>query len=265
MGTKITDLPPVATPAGTDELPISQDSGPGGRITYKATIDQIKNYIKTTGGIGTGTVTDVVVNSTDGSIGVVGSPIITSGTISLTVNSVALGKLNDGGAINGQVLTYNGTSWVASAVPTELPSGTNGQVLTHNGTNWIADDVPTELPSGTNGQVLTHNGTNWIAGAVPSCNALLSSNGWQKFPSGLIMQWGELPTTEGERVSVPVIFPLVFPTAVVSFNITANTNNRPSNEVNVWSVYNYSLSGFTARTQDNDSTPYEGWWVAMGY
>ena len=46
----------------------------------------------------------------------------------------------------------------------KLPSpASNNQVLTYNGTNWVANDVPTELPSGTNGQVLTHNGTTWVA------------------------------------------------------------------------------------------------------
>ena len=98
-----------------------------------------------------------------------------------------------------------------------------------------------------------------------SFNALLSSKGWQKLPSGLIMQWGDLPTTDGNRQSVSVVFAIPFPTAVVSFNITANTNNRSTNAVNVWSVYDHNLTGFTARTQDTDATPYEGWWVAMGY
>ncbi len=49
-------------------------------------------------------------------------------------------------ATNGQVLTYNGSTWVASAVPTELPSGTNEQVLTHNGTAWVAGDPVASEP-----------------------------------------------------------------------------------------------------------------------
>jgi microcystin-dependent protein len=105
MGTKITVLPPVATPTGSDELPISQFDGISGRDTYKATLDQIKNYI----GSGNGSVNSVSVSSTDGSIGVFGSPITSTGTISLTVSSVGLDKLDDGGATGGEVLTYNGS------------------------------------------------------------------------------------------------------------------------------------------------------------
>jgi hypothetical protein len=106
MGTRITALPPVATPTGSDELPISQFDGVTGRTTYKATLDQIKGYI----GSGSGSVNSVSVNSTDGSIGVFGSPITSTGTISLTVSSVGLDKLDDGGATGGEILTYNGST-----------------------------------------------------------------------------------------------------------------------------------------------------------
>jgi microcystin-dependent protein len=106
MGTRITALPPVATPTGSDELPISQFDGVTGRTTYKATLDQIKGYI----GSGSGSVNSVSINSTDGSVGVFGSPITNTGTISLTVSSVGLDKLDDGGATGGEILTYNGST-----------------------------------------------------------------------------------------------------------------------------------------------------------
>ena len=106
MGTKINALPPVITPVGADELPISQATGLTGRTTYKATLDQLKGYM----GSGTGSVTNVGVNSTDGSIGVFGSPIVAAGTISLTISSVGLDKLDDGGATGGEVLTYNAST-----------------------------------------------------------------------------------------------------------------------------------------------------------
>lgn len=109
MGTKITALPPVITPIGTDELPISQDIGGGSRNTYKATLDQLKDYVKTAGG-GTGTITSIGITSTDGSVGVFNSPITSSGTISLTISSVGLDKLDDGGATGGEVLTYNAST-----------------------------------------------------------------------------------------------------------------------------------------------------------
>jgi len=125
MGTKITALPQVVTPQGTDELAISQDIGLGGRNTYKATLDQIRNYVKNSGG-GTGSVTSVSVSSNDGSIGVFGSPITSSGTILVTVSSVGLDKLDDGGATGGEILTYNGSTktWEPGYGEDTTPIGT---------------------------------------------------------------------------------------------------------------------------------------------
>jgi len=96
-------------------------------------------------------------------------------------------------------------------------------------------------------------------------NQSLSTSGFQKLPGGLIIQWGDFPTTAGNQISVTRTFPITFPTAVLAFSCTANTNNRSVNAVNVWSVYNYTTSGFTGRTQDTDNTPYEGWWIVLGY
>jgi hypothetical protein len=87
-------------------------------------------------------------------------------TLKSSTNNDAIKKPLLGTA--GQVLTYDGTNWVANNVPTELPTGTNGQFLTHNGANWVAGNVPSQLPVGTNGQFLTHNGANWVAGSVPA-------------------------------------------------------------------------------------------------
>ena len=54
-------------------------------------------------------------------------------------------KLTTAG-VSGQVLTYDGTNWVAkdaTAAAQKLAiSGTTGQVLTFDGTNWVAKDAP---------------------------------------------------------------------------------------------------------------------------
>ena len=146
MGTKITALPPVITPVGTDELPISQDTGSGSRITYKATLDQLKNYV----GNGTGSVTNIGVNSPDTSIEVYGSPITSSGTISLTINSVALDKLDDGGAADGEVLTYNASTneWEPSIAGSSGSSGIRPNILVGDGgTTYTLTDFTNDIAS----------------------------------------------------------------------------------------------------------------------
>ncbi|WP_425462656.1 gp53-like domain-containing protein, partial [Mixta tenebrionis] len=61
--------------------------------------------------------------------------------------------------------------------------------------------------------------------AFPS---LLTSNGWSRLPSGLLIQWLTVtsPTMEilgGTVDTVPFSWPIVFPTALLSFSNSAQT------------------------------------------
>jgi hypothetical protein len=106
MGTKIIQLPPTNEVLGDGYIPISQDPTGSNRVTYKVTAQQIATYIGAT--TSSGTVNNVAVECTDGSLAVAGSPITTRGIINVSVNSITLDKINSGGATNGQVLTYDG-------------------------------------------------------------------------------------------------------------------------------------------------------------
>ncbi|QBH96002.1 hypothetical protein EKN56_06060 [Limnobaculum zhutongyuii] len=52
--------------------------------------------------------------------------------------------------------------------------------------------------------------------------------GWQKLPSGLILQWGGTPAIAGSGSSVNVSFPVAFPTAVVGVVFQSTTEVSPS-------------------------------------
>jgi hypothetical protein len=270
MGTKITNLPQVVNSQGTDELAISQDIGGGSRTTYKTTLDQVKNYVKNTGG-GTGTVTSVSLSSPNGSINIFGSPIVGSGTITVEVSSVGLDKLDDGGATNGQVLTYNGSTstWVASAVPKELPqTALSGQVLSYDGSTstWVASAVPKELPqTALSGQILTYNGSTstWVASSLSAngFNVSLSSNGYQKLPSGLIMQWGKTIST-GADSTVSVSFPISFVSEVYSVVVTQNAGRQDGSSGTI-SVDGITITSFNIQNGADNTGPF--YWQAIGY
>lgn len=105
MGTKIINLPSVNKILEDAYFPISQDITGGNRDTYKVTAKQIATYIGQA--TSTATVNEVSLSSSDSSILVTGSPITTKGVIDVKINSVTLDKLDDGGAQNGYVLTYD--------------------------------------------------------------------------------------------------------------------------------------------------------------
>jgi len=252
MGTKIDDLPQVATTTGSDELPISQDNGSGGRITYKATLDQVKNYVRNTGG-GTGSVTSVGVTSPDGSIGVFGSPIVGAGTITVNISSVKLDKINDGGATSGQVLTYNGSTstWVASAAPKELPStAINSQVLTYNGSTstWVASAVPSLISNFT------------------GANQSLAESGYQKLPGGLIIQWG-IGVADASGI-LTVTWPIQFPNKC--FVTQATTNGNSSGAIQTLKYMSKTTTGGSYSVAYVSGTTWYGSalsadWFAIGY
>ena len=167
-------------------------------------------------------------------------PVQINGTTGVTTNKITFGDTTSFAtnnaiprpvtAANGQVLTYNGSTWVAQNVATGgsgTPTGTasgdlggtypgpsvtkiqgipisnvapgNGQVLTYNGSSWVAQSVATggsSTPIGaasgdlggsypgpsvakiqgvpvsnttpTTGQTLTYNGTAWSASTPPT-------------------------------------------------------------------------------------------------
>jgi hypothetical protein len=246
MGTKITNLPQVATPTGSDELPISQDNGVGGRDTYKATLDQIKNYVKSTGGT-TGTVTSVELSSTDGSIDIFGSPIVDSGTILLTISSVGLDKLKDGGATNGEVLTYDGSTstWTASGIPKELPqTASNGDILTYDSSTstWVASGL-----------------------SAQGFNVSLSSNGYQKLPSGLIMQWGVLSSVSLDQTWHLVNLPITFPNQIFNASATLSYDTIVNGSIGTI-IKELTLSSFSiAGDHSTDTTTGDIYWQAIGF
>ena len=124
------------------------------------------------------------------------------------ITSVSASQITAAGATAGQVLTYNGSTstWVASAA---LPTGATGQVLTYNGSTstWVASAAPSSVVDFT------------------GASQALSANGYQKFPGGLIVQWGTytVPTANSQPV---ITFPITFPSLCGHVNAMLVTSTQ---------------------------------------
>lgn len=82
-------------------------------------------------------------------------------------------------ATSGQVLQFNGTTWVNSNIAlneisnVNVTGASNGQFLKFDGTNWIPDSVPSinalddigdvDVAAATAGEYLKYDGSNWVA------------------------------------------------------------------------------------------------------
>ena len=63
------------------------------------------------------------------------------------------------------------------------------------------------------GTILSGSPSDWEA-------SLTEPNGYQKFPSGLIMQWGLYPSTLTSEVATSITFPINFPSECLSMSVS---------------------------------------------
>jgi len=99
--------------------------------------------------------------------------------------------------------------------------------------------------------------------------SLQAASGWQKLPSGLIVQWGVATNTPSTGPvggfyfgSTPVSFPLVFPTNCFAVLVSADASSVGT-EMAEYS--NKSLTGFTmVLLNTTTSVSTTGHWFAIG-
>lgn len=104
------------------------------------------------------------------------------------------------------------------------------------------------LELATNSEALDgSDSTRAVTSAALASAKSYAANGYQKFPGGLIIQWGESSSTT-------VTFPITFPTACRSVCVT-DSDVTP----NVISVTAVTTSGYT---QGGDNS---GFFIAIGY
>lgn len=88
-----------------------------------------------------------------------------------------------------------------------------------------------------------------LAEAFQGTNQSKTSNGYQKLPGGLILQWGIFSTGVGG--DIPVVFPIAFPTAFLSMGYAEYSGNVP-NHISLSAVP--SVTGFTAASTSANQT-----------
>jgi hypothetical protein len=125
-------------------------------------------------------------------------------------------------------------------------------------------------PTGaTNGQVLTFNGSTstWGASSLSATgfSVSLSSNGYQKLPSGLITQWGVLSSVSLDQTWYLVNLPLQFPNRIFNVLATIEYTDAVVNSIGTV-IKGLSTTGFYVMG-DNGTASTTGniYWQAIGY
>jgi hypothetical protein len=197
---------------------------------------------------------------------------IASGGTGQTTANTAFNALAPSQTSNsGKYLTTNGTntSWAsvsasAGGSDTYVQYNSGGALagsanLTFNGTSLTAtlssSSTATTQSSGTNNTSIAT--TAFAYGTLSTANP-----GYQKLPSGLIIQWGNNSIADGGTPTIT--FPITFPTAVLSITTGTMTNNFSANQfANGWNMNSYSTSSFVPHSYTNGTNTMG--WVAIGY
>ncbi|MBW5804096.1 hypothetical protein FOZ70_04960 [Burkholderia sp. COPS] len=182
----------------------------------------------------------------------------------------------------GKQVNYFGTADGTVSLPpvASIPAGqgfwitnTGAALLTvaSNGSDTFAGTSGTSsLPVGINDNIYivsSGSGSTWLVygGSAQlkftgSFNASLGGNGYQKLPSGLIIQWG--------NVSVPansnpmIAFPVAFPNACLSL-ACASDDAVANGTLYRWTVGGKSKTTFVAANNWNGTI--SGSWIAIGF
>jgi hypothetical protein len=111
-------------------------------------------------------------------------------------------------------------------------------------------------------QIADHVNTNFNALEAVEATQSLNTNGYQKLPGGLIMQWGMHTTTQigNTPAVIDTNFPTPFPTACLSLQATSyNTNISIDGEIGV----NFNNSAFGVMSRQGNGASVN--WLAIGY
>lgn len=119
--------------------------------------------------------------------------------------------------------------------------------------------------SGNGGVTAVNGSTGAITlSSLTDFTRSLGANGYQKFPGGLLIQWGSVGTSIAGNSTGSVTFPLGFPVTVCSVITTIRGNNGVSGDQGTIDVYSEGVSGFSYKhTGDNSVSGM--FWVAIGY
>ena len=137
---------------------------------------------------------------------------------------------------------------------------------TSTGASKLDDLSDVVVTSPIANQTLVYNGTNFVNKTVEEpAGSSKTQNGYQKLPSGVILQWGTVDyASNPEETPVDVVFPLVFPTSCL--NVTA-TRKIPAGSSGDGTVSIVSYSSGSVRFQlDTWGGGAKGFtWFAIGY
>ncbi|KVG83743.1 hypothetical protein WJ36_08900 [Burkholderia ubonensis] len=201
--------------------------------------------------------------------------------------SLPVGTTSGSVADIGKYFTQQGAAAATYALPstTELPSGaaigfkvtsnfpltiqcSGGDVISANGqtlsslTLGTGDDVMLVCPQ----KGFWFASGSAVVGQSSKFAASLNSNGYQKLPSGLIIQWGSVPNIPAGG-SATVNYPIAFPNSLLSISAIAGATSTGSSAINglMAGASSNPKALFVAWNGSSNLTTQMGAYISLGY
>ena len=147
---------------------------------------------------------------------------------------------------NGATFTFKSTSsgtWVISRNGSDTITS-SGSLFPNFALGSGESVTVTKATSGSSYWYISGECGEVFRNAANLFGSSLTGNGWQRLPSGLIIQWGNSAATTTQS---SVVFPITFPVGVRSIYTTDATNavSAPVSKTH-WQIGNPTASGFVA-------------------
>lgn len=175
-----------------------------------------------------------------------------------TLTAADYGKLS-GISTSGTVLTLPVGSTLTAGASFHFWNGTSTGTGTvqRQGSDviYLADSPVTSVAvNGGESLSLTWSGTAWYAisgsstlgKASSSFGSSFAANGYQRLPSGLLVQWGQ---TAVINTTGTVTFPIAFPSALYSISVCSNNSTAATTTAG---TYSRTLTNFILRSARTD-------------
>ncbi len=170
----------------------------------------------------------------------------TSNTGASTVNVASIGAIGlvdkDGTALSSGAVSEN------EYISAKYDSGSNKFEITNTGSSFASD-------AESNAGLLSN------VALVPSNFAQQSktANGYQKLPSGIIIQWGQVTTYNSDTT---VTFPIAFPTGVLQ---AGNIGKTVFDVADANGLFTDNYTTTTMRIGSGTTTSTTSRWIAIGH
>lgn len=157
----------------------------------------------------------------------------------------------------------------SGSITLDAPAVAGNTTLTLPATTGTFITTTGGVAPSTSGNILTSNGTSWVSAAL-NFDKSLATSGYQKLPSGLIIQWGKTAFNVGQDATITGTFSLTFPTACLTFHPTSfsDVTSGDGRLRGAFQISSATTTGFTVTSRNNvNSGGLIGNlnWMAIGY